>query len=1412
MSASPRRRLINALLSATALAGAASLLPSGAAHAQTQWTGNTSTDWFTAGNWNPATVPGAATDVEINNGAVPNPANVTAAGATARSVIVGDAAGQSGTLNVTGGTLTVPGPVGAFPQGYLAVGNLGSGTMTVSAGGVVNANQSYIAANSDTSTGTVTITGSTSQWITTRFEVGSSGNGTLNVRNGATVTNTGVFVIGNDGTGIGAVGVVNVESGADVTMTSTTLGSPANSTGTLTVTGAGSSWTGSGSLTVGSSGTGTFNLLAGASATSGSVAIGSFAASGNGTANISGTGTSWTTGIVNVGTAGTGAMTVSGGAQVTSNRNSATGNIVTIGGTATVTGTGSQWLIDSGQPVAPVAGTALAIGKAASTSSLTVSNGGNVTVRNTATGTNAANFDVRIGVGAGTTANVTITGANSSFTTPYRFYVGFAANSTGNVTASNGGALNTGYTEIGAGPSAGVKGTVSVTGAGSTWTITDTTNLPGGHAQGVSLGLSGGDGTLTIGNGGTVNVNSTNRRVNLGGTAASRATLNIGAAAADPAAGAGTLNADTVTFLTNGGTSAINFNHTSSNYTFASSIGGTGPGAVNFLAGTTILTGNNTYAGTTSISAGATAQLGNGGNAGGSNGLVSGSISNNGNLIFNVGGFRTYSGVISGNGTVEQRGPANTTLTFTGNNTYAGLTTISSGTLQIGNGGTTGAIAGDVLNNSQIAFNRSDNISYNGVISGSGSLSKQGAGILTLGNVNTYTGGTSVGPGILRLGGNDRIASTGSLFLFSTGTFDLAGFNQTVGDLSGPGTVAIGTGTFTAGTASNRTFAGRFTGSGAFIKQGSGSLNLTGNNSAYTGTTTVAGGTLFVNGDLSASPVTVNAAGTLGGTGTVGVTNAFGAVAPGNSIGTLNIVGSFTQSSGSTYLVEVAAGGGPGTSDLISVTGVPGTATIQAGTTVSVIAAPGAYTTTTRYTILTATGGRTGTYTTLIDNAPFLDFALAYDPNNVYLDITRASAMFSSVAQTPNQRAAATGAENLGPGNPVFNAITPLDLANALRAFDLLSGEIHASIAGTLLEDSRFIRNAVTGRLQSIGGPAAIFAPRLAALNFADDGEETDTAALMFDSAALGYAPQKRKRVRDIMDRALPVKAQPAAPGRLFAAWGQAFGSWGSADGDGNAAALSRTTGGFITGLDVTLPGARGGDVWRAGLAGGYQYSSVNVGDRTSSGRIDTYHLAAYGGRQIGPLGLRAGASYGWHDISTSRSIVFPGFSDTTKAKYDAGTAQVFGEIGYALTHRQFALEPFAGLAYVSLRTTGFAEAGGAAALNGSGGTTDTTYSTLGLRAAAPLPWRDLAGLTAKASAAWRHAFGTVTPVAQLGFASGTTPFVVAGTPIARDAAALELGLEGAVARGGTLGVAYTGQIASRADDHGITANYVQRF
>jgi outer membrane autotransporter protein len=575
---------------------------------------------------------------------------------------------------------------------------------------------------------------------------------------------------------------------------------------------------------------------------------------------------------------------------------------------------------------------------------------------------------------------------------------------------------------------------------------------------------------------------------------------------------------------------------------------------------------------------------------------------------------------------------------------------------------------------------------------------------------------------------------------------------------------------------------------------------------AFTTSADVQSGALRVNGTLTTPTLTILSGGTVGGTGTiVGTINnaAGGTISPGNSIGTLHVTGNVNFAAGSFYRVEANPAG---QSDLTIATG---TVAISGGT-VQVVAASGSYSAGTIFTILTSqtANGRTGTFSGVTVNSPFLTPMLTYDPQNVYLTLVGNTEMFSEIAQTRNQRAVAGAVGNLPIGNSILDALLLLDVPNALRAFDLLSGEIHASITGTLLDESRYIRDAVTGRLrQFAGGPASVFAPQFALLTYAaDDGGASD-----LDGAALAYGDDKRSRPSNGLARALTPKASPTTSGRVITAWGQAFGNWGRTASDGNAAALDRSTGGFFTGMDTTLAGAQS-DTWRFGFAGGYQHTSVNVGDRSSSGGIDTYHVAAYAGTQQGPLGVRLGSAYGWHDISTSRSIVFPGLSDATRAGYGARSAQVFGEAGYGLSYRQFALEPFAGLAHVNLRTARFAETGGAAALAGFGGSADTTFSTIGLRGAAPLPWGETIGLVGKVTVGWRHAFGTVTPTAQLAFASSGTPFVVAGVPIARDAAAVELGLDGRLWRNTTLGVAYSGQLAGNARDHGISARFVQRF
>ncbi len=78
---------------------------------------------------------------------------------------------------------------------------------------------------------------------------------------------------------------------------------------------------------------------------------------------------------------------------------------------------------------------------------------------------------------------------------------------------------------------------------------------------------------------------------------------------------------------------------------------------------------------------------------------------------------------------------------LSGTDTYSGGTTISAGTLQIGGGGTAGSVVGNIVDNGALVFNRSDAVTFAGVISGTGTLDKQGAGTLALTGVNTFTAG-----------------------------------------------------------------------------------------------------------------------------------------------------------------------------------------------------------------------------------------------------------------------------------------------------------------------------------------------------------------------------------------------------------------------------------------------------------------------------------------------------------------------------------------------------------------------------------------------------------------------------------------------------------------------------------------------
>ncbi|RCS21622.1 autotransporter outer membrane beta-barrel domain-containing protein, partial [Phyllobacterium salinisoli] len=134
----------------------------------------------------------------------------------------------------------------------------------------------------------------------------------------------------------------------------------------------------------------------------------------------------------------------------------------------------------------------------------------------------------------------------------------------------------------------------------------------------------------------------------------------------------------------------------------------------------------------------------------------------------------TITQAIAGPGALTKSG--NGILVLTGENTYAGGTEISAGTLQLGDGGTAGSIVGDVLNDGTLTFNRSGTMTFAGKISGTGAVHQIGSGVTVLTGENTYAGGTEISAGTLQLGDGGTAGSiVGDVLNDGTLTFNRSG-------------------------------------------------------------------------------------------------------------------------------------------------------------------------------------------------------------------------------------------------------------------------------------------------------------------------------------------------------------------------------------------------------------------------------------------------------------------------------------------------------------------------------------------------------------------------------------------------------------------------------------------------------------
>jgi len=313
-------------------------------------------------------------------------------------------------------------------------------------------------------------------------------------------------------------------------------------------------------------------------------------------------------------------------------------------------------------------------------------------------------------------------------------------------------------------------------------------------------------------------------------------TISAGALQIGNGGSMGTLGSGAVSVATG---SSLTFNR-SDTWAVSNAISGAGT-VTQFGSGTVILTGANSYSGTTTISAGAL-QVGNGGTTGT---LGTGGVIDNAALVFNRSDSQTVAGAISGTGTLTQSGSGTTILT--GANSYAGMTTIAAGTLQVGNGGSTGTLgSGAVVDNANLSYARSAATTIANDITGTGNVSAIITGAsshLTVDHTINLTGGTvnlATDGNVLLSKAIATTNTTSAAIFIESGKATAAG-TSTGGDVQISGTGALTVGAGGRATVMTGSVAGS-TGLTTVVGLGSGHFRYNSDESASNYTTTLGTG------------------------------------------------------------------------------------------------------------------------------------------------------------------------------------------------------------------------------------------------------------------------------------------------------------------------------------------------------------------------------------------------------------------------------------------------------------------------------------------------------------------------------------------------------------------------------------------
>ena len=748
-------------------------------------------------------------------------------------------------------------------------------------------------------------------------------------------------------------------------------------------------------------------------------------------------------------------------------------------------------------------------------------------------------------------------------------------------------------------------------------------------------------------------------------------------------------------------------------------------------------------------------------------GTISSTDSNGIVVLFST----NFSGGISNAGAISAAGQAFFVETIS--NFSGGLS--NSGTMTVGNDGIfvsdIGTFSGNISNSGTIN-------AKNGIVIGSNVSFAPGSAIVNSGtiigttsaiNVSTATSPVTIDQVGGLISGAIKLSANADVLNISGGTI--------AGNIVGAGSsntlnFALGSGTFTYGNAYG------FTGINQ-VNVASGTVILDGANS--TTNVTVAGGTLEI-GDAanSGAVLTVTGAtpvdvyGTLAGHGTLAGNVAIesgGTLSPGGSIGTLTINGNLLFNAGSFYTVGIS-------SPQASKTQVSGTATLG-GANVSAVFGTGSSVSKTTYTILTASGGVSGTFApTVTTNSPALQGSLSYDANDAFLTFTL---NYNAIAGlNGNQRAvgnALDNAFNAGGSIPaIFASLTPGGLTQA-------SGELGTSSQQTTFNAmSQFMGLLTDPFMNRTGGVNST----PGATGYADE-----------DDGASAYAATRRTDAF-----AMFTKAPPAPFVQRWSVWAAGYG--GSQTTDGNAALGSNNATSSIYGTAVgadylfspnTLAGF-------ALAGGGTSFGVTGAG----SGRSDLFQAGAYFRHTEGPAYITAALAYGWQDITTNRTVTISGV-DQLRAEFNANaySGRLEGGYRFVAPWTGIGLTPYAAAQFTTFDLPSYAEQAisglSTFALGYAGQSVTDARSELGLRGDKSFLVQD-GILTLRGRLAWAHDYDPNRAISATFQSLPGSSFVVNGAAQASDSALTTASIEMKWKNGWAVATTFEGEFSD------VTSSY----